>query len=37
MRGLMKKTYFEYEDGDEYAIDRWGTPYALEVYKEKVE
>lgn len=25
------------EDGDEYAIDRWGTPYALEVYKEKVE
>lgn len=25
------------EDGDEYAIDRWGSPYALEVYREKVE
>ena len=25
------------EDGDEYAIDRWGKPYALEVYREKVE
>ena len=24
------------EDGDEYAIDRWGRPYALEVYKDKV-
>lgn len=25
------------EDGDEFAIDRWGKPYALEVYREKVE
>ena len=25
------------EDGDKYAIDRWGRPYALEVYREKVE
>ena len=25
------------EDGDKYAIDRWGKPYALEVYREKVE
>ena len=25
------------EDGDEYAIDRWGKPYALEIYREKVE
>ena len=25
------------EDGDKYAIDRWGKPYALELYKEKVE
>ena len=25
------------EDGDEYAIDRFGAPYALEVYKEMVE
>ena len=25
------------EDGDEYAIDRWGKPYVLEVYREKVE
>ena len=25
------------EDEDEYAIDRWGKPYALEVYREKVE
>lgn len=25
------------EDGDEYAIDRWGKPYTLEVYREMVE
>lgn len=25
------------EEGDKYAIDRWGKPYALEVYRETVE
>lgn len=25
------------EEGDKYAIDSWGKPYALELYKEKVE
>lgn len=24
------------EDGDKYAIDRWGKPYALELYRKKV-